>query len=143
MLNFHLFCVHFFFRMDFWPHNHCDCYYVFVWIIGIWTLCVNLNDDEIKQLRTKGFPSVDHCFNYLSGNADSSRNNDELRADWQHSEFQPSLHPHLSRYNNNVFEPSCPDHITEKVWCYLLTMGLCLWTRIFNFNAYMHFLLNF
>lgn len=66
---------------------------------GIWTLCINLSDDEIKQLRSKGFPSIDHCFNYLASN-ENLRNNDESRPDWQHSESQTSLRPHLSRYNN-------------------------------------------
>lgn len=63
---------------------------------GIWTLCSDLRDDEIRELGKKGFPAVNQCFNYLAGN------NDEPRADWQHSESQTSIHPHLSRYNNNV-----------------------------------------
>ncbi|KAG5681906.1 hypothetical protein PVAND_011310 [Polypedilum vanderplanki] len=50
---------------------------------GIWTLCINLNEDEIKQLHEKGFPTVKHCFNYLSSNSDNSRN-EEQRPDWQH-----------------------------------------------------------
>lgn len=77
---------------------------------GIWTLCINLRDDEIRELANKGFPTVAQCFNYLAGNIDNSRagGGDEPRADWQHSESQTPLHPHLSRYNNNVlnFESS-------------------------------------
>lgn len=73
--------------------------------IGIWTLCINLKEDEIRQLRTKGFPpTVDHCYNYLSGNAENTRNDEFRVADWQHSESQTSLQPHLSRYNNSVFK---------------------------------------
>lgn len=70
---------------------------------GIWTLCINLREDEIRELANKGFPAVAPCYNYLAGNLDNSRaGGDEPRADWQHSESQTSLHPHLSRYNNNV-----------------------------------------
>lgn len=71
---------------------------------GIWTLCINLRDDEIRELGKKGFPAVSQCFNYLAGNMDNSRSggSDEPRADWQHSESQTPIHPHLSRYNNNV-----------------------------------------
>lgn len=72
---------------------------------GIWTLCINLRDDEILELGKKGFPAVAQCFNYLAGNIDNSRaggGGDEPRADWQHSESQTPIHPHLSRYNKNV-----------------------------------------
>lgn len=71
---------------------------------GIWTLCINLRDDEIRELGKKGFPAVAQCFNYLAGNIDNSRlgGGEEPRADWQHSEFQTPIRPHLSRYNKNV-----------------------------------------
>lgn len=76
---------------------------------GIWTLCINLRDDEIRELGKKGFPAVAQCFNYLAGNIDNSRSGggDEPRADWQHSESQTPIHPHLSRYNNNVLKVMC------------------------------------
>lgn len=77
---------------------------------GIWTLCINLRDDEIRELGKKGFPAVAQCFNYLAGNIDNSRagGGDEPRADWQHSESQTTIHPHLSRYNN-VLKSLSPD----------------------------------
>jgi hypothetical protein len=72
---------------------------------GIWTLCIDLRDDEIRELSKKGFPATAQCFNYLAGNIENARSvNDEPRADWQHSESQSPIHPHLSRYNNNVSE---------------------------------------
>ncbi|XP_055637126.1 uncharacterized protein LOC129775910 isoform X3 [Toxorhynchites rutilus septentrionalis] len=66
---------------------------------GIWTLCVDLTAEEIRSLSIDGFPQVNQCVNYLAGNTDSAQTNEEnnARAEWQHSEFQPSLHPHLSR----------------------------------------------
>jgi hypothetical protein len=69
---------------------------------GIWTLCIDLTDDEIRQVSTgDGFPrtSQQQCVNYLAGNMESAKGLEEERSDWQHSEFQASLHPHLSRYN--------------------------------------------
>jgi hypothetical protein len=69
-------------------------------------LCINLRDDEIRELGKKGFPAYPQCFNYLAGNIDNARSGgvDEPRADWQHSESQSQsqIRPHLSRYNRNV-----------------------------------------
>uniref|UniRef100_A0A182TC98 Uncharacterized protein n=1 Tax=Anopheles maculatus TaxID=74869 RepID=A0A182TC98_9DIPT len=67
---------------------------------GIWTLCIDLTPDDIRTMSNDGFPQVDQCVNYLAGTMESAQGNDEdARADWQHSESQASLHPHLSRYS--------------------------------------------
>lgn len=67
---------------------------------GIWTLCVDLTIHEMRLLGRVGFPRAVQCANYLAGNTiEAHHNGDETRNDWQHSEFQTSLHPHLSRYN--------------------------------------------
>lgn len=70
---------------------------------GIWTLCIDLTPEEIRSLSGDGFPQVDQCVNYLAGSTEGGSggqiNEENSRAEWQHSEFQPSLHPHLSRYN--------------------------------------------
>ena len=67
---------------------------------GIWTLCIDLTAEEIREMSNDGFPQVDQCVNYLAGTMESAQGNDEdARADWQHSESQASLHPHLSRYS--------------------------------------------
>lgn len=68
---------------------------------GIWTLCINLSENEVKELRSKGFPSREHCVNYLANN-ENARNNEDSRPDWQHSESQTPLRPHLSRYNKEM-----------------------------------------
>lgn len=65
---------------------------------GIWTLCIDLNDHDIRLLGRVGFPRAAMCINYLAGSMESQQG-DEPRADWQHSELQTSIHPHLSRYN--------------------------------------------
>nr|XP_019526757.1 uncharacterized protein LOC109398800 isoform X2 [Aedes albopictus]XP_029718786.1 uncharacterized protein LOC115261372 isoform X2 [Aedes albopictus] len=71
---------------------------------GIWTLCIALTAEEIRSLSGDGFPQVDQCVNYLADNTDSGGqiNEENSRAEWQHSEFQPSLHPHLRMQNLSI-----------------------------------------
>ncbi|XP_070509249.1 uncharacterized protein [Chironomus tepperi] len=69
---------------------------------GIWSLCINLKDIEIKQLRPKGFPNVNLCYNYLTDNSENTRNDDTKLSDWQHVESQSSLQPHLRMQNLSI-----------------------------------------
>ncbi|XP_061508760.1 uncharacterized protein LOC11175743 isoform X2 [Anopheles gambiae] len=70
---------------------------------GIWTLCIDLTAEEIREMSNDGFPQVDQCVNYLAGTMESAQGNDEdARADWQHSESQASLHPHLRMQNLSI-----------------------------------------
>ncbi|XP_055540957.1 uncharacterized protein LOC129727291 isoform X1 [Wyeomyia smithii] len=71
---------------------------------GIWTLCVDLTPQEIRSMSIDGFPQVEQCVNYLAGNDDGNppTNEENTRAEWQHSEFQPSLHPHLRMQNLSI-----------------------------------------
>lgn len=55
---------------------------------GIWTMCVDLTDEELRQLGKKGFPRVGKCLNYLAINSI-----EESRIDFSH-ETQP-LHPQI------------------------------------------------
>lgn len=68
---------------------------------GIWTLCIDLTEHEMRVLGRHGFPRAANCINYLADNIDTpqqqQRGGEELRNDWQHSESQTSLQPHLSR----------------------------------------------
>ncbi|GLV34952.1 uncharacterized protein CBL_09432 [Carabus blaptoides fortunei] len=48
---------------------------------GIWTLCVNLSEENIRLLTTVGFPKMETCVNYLSGGLDRG---EEPKTDWQH-----------------------------------------------------------
>ena len=48
------------------------------------------------RLRPKGFPKVNLCFNYLTGNSENTKNDDLKLPEWQHVESQSSLQPHLS-----------------------------------------------
>lgn len=68
---------------------------------GIWTLCIDLTEHDMRLLGRVGFPHVAPCINYLAGTMENARG-EEQRNDWQHSEFQASLQPHLSRYNMSV-----------------------------------------
>jgi hypothetical protein len=75
--------------------------YLFIYFhkfdLGIWSLCINLKEMEIMQLRPKGFPKVNLCYNYLTDASDSSKNENFKLSDWQHIESQTSLQPHLSK----------------------------------------------
>ncbi|XP_046803883.1 probable serine/threonine-protein kinase cdc7, partial [Lucilia cuprina] len=66
---------------------------------GIWTLCIDLPLHEIQELRRHPkFPrSAPTCLNYLAGSTENARG-EEQRNDWQHSESQTTLQPHLSTY---------------------------------------------
>lgn len=68
---------------------------------GIWTLCINLEEHEIRKLNEYGFPKVAHCENYLA-EPNPNKNQEDVRTDWQHSESQLPLRPHLSRYTKCV-----------------------------------------
>jgi hypothetical protein len=70
---------------------------------GIWTLCMNLEEHEYRQLISNGLPTKNHlCVNYLAGDgADENKKlPEDVRTDWQHSESP--LQPHLSRYTKCV-----------------------------------------
>ncbi|XP_050083763.1 uncharacterized protein LOC126570220 isoform X2 [Anopheles aquasalis] len=70
---------------------------------GIWTLCIDLTAEEIRTMSRDGFPQVEQCVNYLAGTMESAQGNDEdARADWQHSESQATLHPHLRMQNLSI-----------------------------------------
>ncbi|EDW80980.1 uncharacterized protein Dwil_GK11267 [Drosophila willistoni] len=66
---------------------------------GIWTLCIDLNMQQLQELRRNPkFPrGAPPCVNYLAGSMENARG-EEQRNDWQHSESQVTLQPHLSTY---------------------------------------------
>lgn len=60
---------------------------------GIWTMCVQLTDDELRLLGKHGFPRAAKCLNYLAlSTAEEER---ASRIDFSH-ESQP-LHPQISK----------------------------------------------
>lgn len=66
---------------------------------GIWTLCIDLPMQQLQELRRNPkFPrGAPPCVNYLAGSMENARG-EEQRNDWQHSESQVTLQPHLSTY---------------------------------------------
>ncbi|XP_013098122.2 rhoGEF domain-containing protein gxcJ isoform X1 [Stomoxys calcitrans] len=70
---------------------------------GIWTLCIDLPLHEIQELRRHPkFPrSAPTCLNYLAGSMENARG-EEQRNDWQHSESQATLQPHLRMQNLSI-----------------------------------------
>ncbi|KAH8369162.1 hypothetical protein KR009_002883 [Drosophila setifemur] len=70
---------------------------------GIWTLCIDLPMQQLQDLRRNPkFPrGAPPCVNYLAGSMENARG-EEQRNDWQHSESQVTLQPHLSTYPGTV-----------------------------------------
>ncbi|XP_037943166.1 probable serine/threonine-protein kinase nek3, partial [Teleopsis dalmanni] len=70
---------------------------------GIWTLCIDLPLPELQELRRNPkFPrGAPPCVNYLAGSMENARG-EEQRNDWQHSESQTTLQPHLRMQNLSI-----------------------------------------
>lgn len=60
---------------------------------GIWTLCIDLTDSEMRKLGPYGFPSTNQCISYL---AETSENNhhDDYSA---HVDYQMTRRSSLSK----------------------------------------------
>ncbi|KAH8277315.1 hypothetical protein KR026_008986 [Drosophila bipectinata] len=81
---------------------------------GIWTLCIDLPMQQLQELRRNPkFPrGAPPCVNYLAGSMENARG-EEQRNDWQHSESQVTLQPHLSTYPGAILPRTstlCPIH---------------------------------
>lgn len=50
---------------------------------GIWTLCIDLSDSEMRQLGRFGFPNAHKCISYLAENAEINRNDEYSPHDYQ------------------------------------------------------------
>ncbi|XP_055852101.1 uncharacterized protein LOC129916270, partial [Episyrphus balteatus] len=85
------------------PRNKRDAVFLVPMHGGIWTLCIDLPLQEMHLLkRHRKFPKTAvPCVNYLAGSMDSARS-EETRNDWQHTEFQTSLQPHLRMQNLSI-----------------------------------------
>ncbi|XP_017073599.1 uncharacterized protein LOC108109541 [Drosophila eugracilis] len=70
---------------------------------GIWTLCIDLPIQQLQELRRNPkFPrGAPPCVNYLAGSMENARG-EEQRNDWQHSESQVTLQPHLRMQNLSI-----------------------------------------
>lgn len=65
---------------------------------GIWTLCIDLNEHEMRQLGRFGFPYTTKCVNYLDEGVEYSRH-DDMKYDSPHVEYPVSRRPSLSMFN--------------------------------------------
>lgn len=63
---------------------------------GIWSLCVDLTEGELKELFRIGMPHASQCINYLAESAEFSRHED-MKFD-QHGDLQVTRRPSLSKY---------------------------------------------
>ncbi|XP_055906285.1 uncharacterized protein LOC129941619 isoform X2 [Eupeodes corollae] len=85
------------------PRNKRDAIFLVPMHGGIWTLCIDLPIQEMHLLKKhRKFPKTAvPCVNYLAGSIDNPRS-EETQNDWQHSEFQTSLQPHLRMQNLSI-----------------------------------------
>lgn len=60
---------------------------------GIWTLCIDLSDSEMRQLGRFGFPHANKCISYLAESAEINRH-DEYSP---HGEYQLTRRPSMSK----------------------------------------------
>lgn len=61
-----------FFSFDFLGHDRIDNIFLVPMHGGIWTLCIDLSEHEMRQLGPYGFPNAVKCISYLAENTDTS-----------------------------------------------------------------------
>lgn len=61
---------------------------------GIWTMCIDLTEDEIREIGQNGLPRPATCVKYLD---DADTLEPEVN-DWRQIETQPMLHPQISEF---------------------------------------------
>ncbi|XP_063710095.1 uncharacterized protein LOC134838483 [Culicoides brevitarsis] len=67
---------------------------------GIWTMCVDLTGDEIREISERGIPTKSVCVNYLK--SDEEDDEDEEKKNWREYEMQPALHPQIRMQNLSI-----------------------------------------
>lgn len=60
---------------------------------GIWTLCIDLSENEMRQLGPYGFPNAVKCISYLAENTDSSAYEEYS----QHGSYQATRRPSMRK----------------------------------------------
>uniref|UniRef100_A0A336M2S7 CSON009461 protein n=1 Tax=Culicoides sonorensis TaxID=179676 RepID=A0A336M2S7_CULSO len=67
---------------------------------GVWTMCIDLTQDEIRQISERGIPGPNTCVKYL---ADAENLEEEVEIkDWRQIETQPALHPQIRMQNLSI-----------------------------------------
>lgn len=67
---------------------------------GIWTLCIDLNEHEMRQMGRFGFPYTTKCVNYLAESVADGRH-DDMKYDSPHIEYPMPRRPSLSELHMN------------------------------------------
>lgn len=60
---------------------------------GIWTLCIDLNENEMRQLGPYGFPNAVKCISYLAESTDINASEEYS----QHGSYQATRRPSMSK----------------------------------------------
>lgn len=66
---------------------------------GIWTLCIDLTEHEMRQLGPYGFPNAVKCISYLAENTDINASEEYS----QHNSYQSTRRPSMSEPLSNSF----------------------------------------
>lgn len=75
---------------------------------GIWTLCHDLEEHEVQQLRQYGFPRRTKCISYLDESSEYARA-EEMKNEIGHGEYAPGRRPSLSE--SRISPPPMPRSI--------------------------------
>lgn len=63
---------------------------------GIWTLCIDLSEDDLRYMGHFGFPRTQSCVNYMADSIYTNNRGEEL---WRNTGFPANYHPQLSEYS--------------------------------------------
>lgn len=66
---------------------------------GIWTLCIDLTDADMRQLGRYGFPHASKCISYLAESIELSQH-DEFSL---HADYQMARRPSMRKYRQKIF----------------------------------------
>lgn len=62
---------------------------------GIWTLCIDLTDGEMRQLGRFGFPHATKCISYLAESVEMSRHDEFLSHGY---DYQVARRPSMRKF---------------------------------------------
>lgn len=74
-------------------HGRTDSVFLVPMHGGIWTLCIDLSESEMRQLGPYGFPNAVKCISYLAQSTDINTSEEYS----QHGSYQTIRRPSMSK----------------------------------------------
>lgn len=81
--------------IPFQGHGNTDNIFLVPMHGGIWTLCIDLTDADMRQLGRYGFPHASKCISYLAESIELSQH-DEFSL---HGDYQMARRPSMRKYH--------------------------------------------